>query len=141
MILIDANILMYAAGTEHPNKKPSVEILESVAEGAVDAAIDAGVLQEILHRYRALHRWQEGRRVFDAGRRIFAVVLPVTTDTLDVARDLLDEHSGLSARDALHAAVVKNHELDGICSFDTDFDDIDWLRRIEPQDVVRGGRS
>ncbi len=141
MILVDTNILMYAAGSEHPNKKPSIRTLESVADGTLDAALDAEVLQEILHRYRALNWWHEGRRVFDAARKIFAVVLPVTADILDGARELLDEHSGVSARDALHASLVKNHELDGICSFDTAFDAIDWLRRVEPQNVVRGGRS
>jgi predicted nucleic acid-binding protein len=53
VILIDANIFMYAAGAEHPHKEPSRMFLEQVARGEVDAALDAEVLQEILHRYRA----------------------------------------------------------------------------------------
>ena len=65
MILPDANILMYAAGAEDPHKAPSLAMLDRVATGDVDAAIDAGVLQEILHRYRAIGRWKDGRRVYN----------------------------------------------------------------------------
>ena len=46
---------------------------------------------------------------------------------------LMDQYSELMARDALHAAVVECHSLDGICSFDRDFDQIRGLRRIEPR--------
>jgi predicted nucleic acid-binding protein len=61
LILIDSNIFMYAAGTSHPHKEPSATFLEQVAIGEVDAVIDAEVLQENLHRYRAINRWQDGR--------------------------------------------------------------------------------
>jgi predicted nucleic acid-binding protein len=50
---------------------------------------------------------------------------------LDRARSLLDEHAGLGARDALHAAVVSAHGLDGICSFDRGFDQA-GVRGVEP---------
>ncbi len=134
MILVDANIPMYAAGAEHANKAPSLAFLEEVAAGNVEAALDAEVLQEILHRYRAIRRWQEGRHVFDACRRIFSVVFPIEATTLDIARELLDQHSGVSARDALHAAVVEVHQLDAICSYDRGFD-ILGIRRVEPPNV------
>jgi predicted nucleic acid-binding protein len=132
VILVDANILMYAAGRDHPNKTPSLAVLESVATEGLDAAIDAEILQEILHRYRAIGRWDDGRRVFDAARNIFGSVLPITSDILDVARRRLDQIPRLSARDALHAAVVEVNELEGICSFDTDFDNLPGIARIDP---------
>lgn len=132
MILVDANILMYAAGAPHPNKVPSVRFLEEVAAARRDAVIDAEILQEILHRYRGIGRWEDGRHVYDAARRLFAVVIPVTGQVLDEARSLLDEVPTLSARDALHGAVVRIHELDAICSFDTDFDDVPGIRRVVP---------
>ncbi len=44
MVLIDANILMYAAGAAHPNKQPSIRLLERVANGEVDATINAETL-------------------------------------------------------------------------------------------------
>ncbi|MBL8213671.1 MAG: hypothetical protein JNK87_23335 [Bryobacterales bacterium] len=60
MTLTDANVLMYAAGAPHPNKAPAIAFLERVANNRIAAASDAEVLQEILHRYRALNRWAEG---------------------------------------------------------------------------------
>ncbi len=132
MILVAANILMYAAGSSHPNKMPSLAFLEKATKGDFEAAVDAEVLQEILHRYRAIHRWTDGKRVYDLSRRIFPIVIPVTAEILDRARGLLDEYDGLMARDALHAAVVLEQELEGICSFDRGFDQVKDVRRIEP---------
>ena len=132
MILIDANIIMYAAGAPHRYKAPSARLLQRVASGEVDATIDAQLLQEILHRYRALGRWADGRMVYDLAREIFPTVVPVSGDILDRARRLLDEYGTLMARDALHAAVVLVEGMDGICSYDRDFDGIIGVRRIEP---------
>lgn len=132
MILVDTNVLMYAAGASHRCKAPSVRFLERVASGEVEAVVDVEVLQEILHRYRALGRWEDGRRLFDLTRALFPVVLPVTADVMDRARDILDEHDGLMARDGVHAAVVFDNVLDGICSFDRDFDGVAGLTRVEP---------
>ena len=64
MILVDAHVLMYAAGAPHAFKGTAVRFLERVARGEVDAALDAEILQEVLHRYRALNRWEDGRKVF-----------------------------------------------------------------------------
>ncbi len=124
---------MYAAGGPHALKARSVLFLERVAEGRIEAAIDAEVLQEVLHRYRALRRWKEGRLVYDSVRAAIPNVIPISGDILDRARLLLDEHAQLMARDALHAAVVLCHSLEGIYSFDTDFDTITSIRRLEPR--------
>jgi predicted nucleic acid-binding protein len=132
VVLIDANVFMYAAGAEHPNKRPSLAYLERIAREEIDAVIDAEVLQEILHRYRALKRWPEGRQVYDLARRIVPVVLPVTVETLDAARTLMDRYDRISARDALHAAVAAAHGIPEICSYDRDFDDVEGLERVEP---------
>ena len=132
MLLIDANVFMYAAGTDHPHREPSLEFLRRVADGREEAAVDAEVLQEILHRYRALGRWQDGRRVYDLARRIVPLILAVGAEHLDAARRLLDEYPGLTARDALHAAVYFAAGAAGLMSYDRHFDAIAGLRRLEP---------
>lgn len=135
MILVDSNILMYAAGAPHRHKAESVAFLQRIANGQVEAVLDAEVLQEILHRYRAIGRWDNGRRVFDLARRIIPAVVPVTAEILDRARALLDSYSALMARDALHAAVCQEAGLEAICSYDRDFDRIRGLKRREPSQV------
>lgn len=137
MILVDSNIIMYAAGGTHPHRAPSVVFLERVANGSVDAAVDAEVLQEVLHRYRAIGRWAEGRAAYDLSRKVFPRVIPITTGILDEARQLLDAYSHLTARDALHAAACRLSGADALCSYDRDLDGIEGVKRVEPPDAVR----
>ena len=106
MILVDANILMYATGAEHPNKARAVQFLNRVAAGEVEAAVDAEVLQEIIHRYRALNRWADGRRVYELARGLFPEVLAITGQVMDRAKQVADGDSSVSARDAVHAPVA-----------------------------------
>jgi len=132
MMLIDANVIMYAAGADHPHKRPSIALLERVARGEVEATVDAEVLQEILHRYRAIGRWEDGRRVYDLTRQLFPNVVPVSAEILDRARRLLDADRRIMARDALHAAVVMAERLEAVCSYDRDFERIKGIVRREP---------
>jgi predicted nucleic acid-binding protein len=60
------------------------------------------------------------------------LTLEITDRIVDRARDLLDGDAHLGARDALHAAVVLDRSLEGLCSYDRDLDRIAGLRRIEP---------
>jgi predicted nucleic acid-binding protein len=130
VILVDSNVLMYANGAEHPNKGLSLAFLKRVAAGEVKAAIDAEVLQEVIHRYRALRRWPEGRRVYELARGLFPEVLAVTGSVMDRAKQIADRDDRVSVRDAVHAAVVAEYKLAGICTFDLDFDRIRGCRRI-----------
>lgn len=132
MILVDANVLMYAAGAAHRLKRPSADLLDRIARGEVDAGIDAEILQEILHRCRALRRWEQGRQLYDLTRALFPGVLPVTAEVLDEARRLLDERPEASARDAVHAAACRVYDAEAICSWDRDFDRFEGLKRVEP---------
>ena len=130
MILVDTNVLMYAVGAEHPNKATANQFLRRVAAGEVDATIDAEVLQEIIHRYRALNRWPDGQKVYVLARKLFPETLAITGSVMDYAKGLADEDPSLSARDAVHAAVVATYKLGGICTFDNDFDRIRGCRRV-----------
>jgi predicted nucleic acid-binding protein len=132
VILVDANIFMYAAGAEHPHKAPSARFLLRIAQGETDAAVDAEALQEILHRYRAMGRWADGRRVYESARRIVPVTFPITIELIDTARELLDSYAGLTVRDAIHAAVALDGDAEAICTYDRDFDCVAGLRRVEP---------
>jgi predicted nucleic acid-binding protein len=109
-----------------------VALLDRIALGEIEAAVDAEVLQEILHRYRAIQRWREGRQVYALARRIVPLVMAITDRVVDRARDLLDGDARLSARDALHAAVVLDRSMEAICSYDRDLDRVAGLRRLEP---------
>jgi uncharacterized protein len=51
-------------------------------------------------------------------------------ETLFVAKDLIHAHPRISARDALHAAVMRRHEIIEVLSFDRGFDAIAQLTRL-----------
>lgn len=135
MILIDTNVFMYVAGADHPHRVPSRALLDRVVRGQVEAAVDTEVLQEILHRYRAIGRWEDGRRVFDLVRTIIPDVIELGAGTLDCARALMDRYPTLLARDAVHAAAAIDVGADGLCTWDTDFDVVLEIRSLRPGDA------
>ena len=137
MILVDSNVLMYACGAEHPNRAPALAFFNRVAAGELTATVDAEVLQEIIHRYRAIHRWSDGQRVYELARSLFPDVLAVTGAVMDYAKQLADEDTAISARDAVHAGVVATYRLEGICTFDRDFDRIPGCKRVGLQHAQR----
>lgn len=121
---------MYVAGREHPNKRPAQRLLDRVRRGELEACTSTEVLQEILYRYAAL-RWIDlAAKVYDLFVAICPVVHPVDLADTDGARDLLRSTEGISARDAVHAAVMLNHGVEEIASFDEGFDRVHGIRRI-----------
>jgi len=136
VILLDANIPMYAAGRVHPCKEPSLRVLRAIAEGTLNAAVDAEVLQEILHRYRAIDRWDDGLHVYRLLRVAVPTTLPITAKVLDRARDLMVSDAQLLARDAVHAAVCLESGAAAFCSYDRDFDRVVGIVRRTPEELV-----
>jgi predicted nucleic acid-binding protein len=128
-VFIDSNIPMYVAGAEHVNREPARRFLERVRKGTLAGCTSTEVLQEILYRYSALGRLDLARRVYDLFVEICPVVLDVTLADTDRARDLLCGIQGISARDAVHAAVMLNHRLEWIATFDAGFDRVPGIRR------------
>jgi hypothetical protein len=72
-VFINSNIPMYFAGREHPNRPPSERFFAAVERKEVEACTSAEVLQEILYRYSALHRFDLARQVYD----LFVIACPV----------------------------------------------------------------
>ena len=132
MILIDAGVIIHAAGTDHPAKAPSVAMLQGIARGDIEATTDAHVMAEILEHYRSAGRPDDAKRVYDLTRRIFPHLLPVTAAVIDRARRILDSDPRLETRNAIHAAVVMTEGMEAVCSYDRGFDRIMGIVRKEP---------
>jgi len=132
MVFIDTNIFMYAAGREHHNKIPSLNFLHKIAAGKIDACINVEVLQEILHRYRHINRWENGREVYSLTRKIVSAIFPVDTEIMKKCFDLMNQYPGIMARDALHIGFCQIHSITSFYSYDRDFDIIEGINRIEP---------
>lgn len=125
---------MYAAGAAHPLKQRCVAILEAIARGELVAMTNVEVLQEILHRYTTLGQRTRAVEVAQLFLQIVPEVLPVTKGDFVVAMELHARHAGLQARDALHAAVMRGHNIQRIISADRHFDGLPDVVRIDPAD-------
>ncbi len=131
MRLIDTNVVIYAAGKAHPLQEEARKVLDQVGEGTLQANIDTEVLQEILHVYYARRERTKGFDTIDDLLVLFPNPIPIGREEIETARDLMRAHSFLSARDAIHAAVVQTHDLEGIITADKVFDRIKGLKRFD----------
>lgn len=130
MIFIDSNVPMYLVGAPHPHKADSQQLLETLVSQRQRLVTDAEVFQEILHRYRAIDRPGAIQPAYDALLGVVDTVLAVAVDDVLSARDLLLARWQLSARDALHVAVMQRHGITRIVSFDRGFDAVPGLTRL-----------
>ena len=130
MIFVDSNIPMYVAGRDHPHRDPSRRFLARARGGEIDICTSTEVLQEILYRYAALRRLDLAAAVYDLFVQLCPTVLPVTLADTDRARTLMTGIGLVGARDAIHAAVMLNHDIDQIATFDAGFDRIEGMTRL-----------
>ncbi|MGE3886025.1 MAG: type II toxin-antitoxin system VapC family toxin [Vicinamibacterales bacterium] len=130
MIFVDSNIPMYVAGRDHPLREPARRFLGRARSGEIEICTSTEVLQEILYRYSALKRLDLAGAVYDLFVQLCPTVLPVTLADTDRARVMVVSAPGLSVRDAIHAAVMLNHDISEIATFDAGFDGIRGIDRI-----------
>lgn len=130
MILIDSNIPMYLVGAFHTHKTDAQRLLEKLVSEQQRLVTDAEVLQEILHRYAAIHRRDAIQPAFNALLGVTDEVLPVDLTAVERAKEIVLGYTGLSARDAVHLAVMEHHGIDRILSFDSGFDQFPGIVRL-----------
>jgi predicted nucleic acid-binding protein len=121
---------MYLIGKEHPLKSKAIRLCHELVLREKRLVTDAEVLQEILHRYAAIQRRDAIQPCFDALLGIVERVLSVDLSDVQKAKELLLGYKKLSARDAIHAAIMQKHEIVEILTFDAGFDLVPGLTRI-----------
>lgn len=131
-VFLDSNVAMYAAGAAHANKEPSLRLLQQAHGKSIELVTSTEVLQEILHRYHRLGRPDVAAEVYHLITDLCLVILPVTVADTDAAVHLLAQHPA-SVRDALHAAVMANHGIPVVATFDTGFDAFPEVGRLVPE--------
>ena len=121
---------MYLVGAPHPHKAEAQILLESLTAAGERLVTDVEVLQEILHRYAAIDKREAIgpalQLMLDITDELFSI------EKADVLRasEIVQHRLRLSARDAIHIAVMERHGVRSILSFDMDFDRWPGLRRI-----------
>jgi len=130
LIFIDSNIPMYLIGAAHPHKTEARVILERLIAGGQKLVTDAEMLQEILRRYTAINKPEAIGPALLLTLDIADEIFPIEKADVMRAAEMTQHEKWLSARDAMHIAVMERHGVGSIFSFDTDFDRWPGLKRI-----------
>jgi uncharacterized protein len=127
---VDSNIPMYLIGAPHPLKAEAQILIERMIGKGERLVTDAEVLQEILHRYTAINRRDAIAPALRFTLDLVDEVFPVETSHVLRASEIVQNPAALSARDALHIAIMERQAVRSILSFDSDFDRWPGLQRI-----------
>ncbi len=84
----------------------------------------------ILHRYVAIDRRDAIQPAFDSILAVSDEVLPVDESAVDLAKQVVLGYRQLSARDAVHLAVMQQNGIEEILSFDSGFDRYPKVKRV-----------
>ncbi len=133
VFFLDANIVMYALGSEHRLKAPCRKSLKKVKEGKIITVTNTEVLQEIFHRYFSIKMPLIAEEAYSAIKTFCKEIYPVTLHELERALALLKEFPSLDSRDAIHAATMLNNGVEKILSTDSHFDIVKGIKRIAPE--------
>lgn len=125
VILVDSNVPMYLVGEPHPHKADAERLL-----GEERLVTDAEVLQETLHRYVAIGRTDAIQPAFEVILGVVDEVFPVGMAEVEEAKRIVLGGYGVSARDAVHAAVMRVRGVRRILSFDRGFDRLPGIARL-----------
>jgi predicted nucleic acid-binding protein len=121
---------MYLIGAAHPHKTEAQLLLERLIAAGQRLVTDAEVLQEILHRYTAIDKREAIGPAFQLVLDIVDDVFAIEKADVLRAGEIAQNRASLSARDAVHIAVMERHGIRSVLSFDADFDRWPGLKRI-----------
>jgi len=142
LIFIASNIIIYVANI--PSIAPELQescktILIAGAMREIKLITDCFVLEEIFYTCQKRGYRKEGEKILDKIQDFVDIIFPIDLEDIytmkKIFRDSPDRKTP-EAGDFLHAAVMINHNLKTICSYDRDFDRIKEIKRIDPIDLA-----
>jgi uncharacterized protein len=121
MIVLDTTVLVYAKGAEHPLRAPCRELVEGIAEGAVQATTSVEVIQEFVHvRARRCGRQDAAATGYDYAE-LLSPLIDVTREDLRRGLALFERNDRLGAFDAVLAAAAIASNASALVSADVAF--------------------
>jgi len=121
---------MYLVGRPHPAKERLGQVLRDLVIRQIQLVTSVEVYQEILHRYVSIGRREAIGDAFAWLDQVVQRTLTYDLAEIRLARQILAEVEGLSARDALHVAVMRTAGISQIVSMDRGFDRCPGIERV-----------
>ena len=121
---------MYLVGDDPARKNETQVLVGKLLRENQRLVTDAEVLQEILHRYMSIRRLDAIQPAFDTLLHLADEILPIDLATMERAKQIVLGYRRVSARDAVHLAVMQRHGIERILSFDAGFDGFPGITRL-----------
>ena len=118
MIFVDSNIFIYAVGRSHPLKAEAQNFFVDSSQKGRRLVTSAEVLQELLHAYLPVGRLATLDAAMTLAAKGVDQILPIDSAAVIHARNLVNQHPGLTARDLVHLAVCHQHQVKKLKTFD-----------------------
>ena len=118
MIFVDTNVFIYAVGRSHPLREEAQRFFMESSSKGIRIVTSAEVLQELLHVYLPVGRMRTLDAAMELATRGTDQILSIHAETVLHARNLVDKHPGLTARDLLHIALCRLNKINEVKSFD-----------------------
>jgi hypothetical protein len=130
VIFVDSNVPMYLVGGTHPHKLDARRLLDEAIHRGEKLVTDVEVFQEILHRYVAIGRREAIQPAWDLLGAVIDETYAIDRADVERARGIVLERHRLSARDAMHLAVMERRKVSRVMSFDAGFDGLPGIVRL-----------
>ncbi len=137
MLLVDSNVLLYAINDSAPQHRAAAGFLEEVANGDAQWALSWPVIYEFLRvatHPRAMpspltfHRaWQFIDSLLKLNSCVVLRESPQHREVLVQCADESPRVSGNLVHDLHHAALMREHGIDEIVTYDADFRGFPWV--------------
>ena len=138
IIFLDACIFSYAAGEEHRYKKPCQEILIVGKKRKIFAYTDTEVMQEIL--YRGFYKNEIDKAISVVANAMEILdedsILSVCSKDISLTSQLMSKYRKIEPRDAVHLAVMKNNNIEFLCTADQELRKVKEITAIDPIDLA-----
>jgi hypothetical protein len=118
VIFVDSNVFIYAAGRPHPLRNEAQNFFLEARQEHRMLVTSAAVLQELLHVYLPVERTQTLDAALELAVRGTDEVIPIDMEAVLLARALVAQYPGLTARDLLHLAVCRMRGIKHLKTFD-----------------------
>ena len=120
MIFVDTNVFIYAVGRPHPLQTPAQEFFIKSNRDLESLCTSAEVLQELVHAYLPVGRFQTLDAAMSLVARAGVEVWPLEEADVTLARQLHDQYPALGARDLCYLASCRRRGVGEIMTFDQD---------------------
>jgi uncharacterized protein len=135
VIVLDATVLVYAVGAEHPLRDPCHQLIRAIANGTLLATTTIEVIQEFTHvRARRRDRKDAAGLARDYIELLSPLLIVEEVDLREGLR-LYEEGTGFGSFDAVLAAAARAAGAEALVSADAGFSNIAAIRHVVPDAV------